>query len=169
MMNSSKDQEILGLVAQAEGLYHRLVLVVGPSGSGKTMVLNKLAMTSQWSFINLSLELSRAMLDLTERQRPLRVQKLLEEIVGATSGAVTVLDNTEILFDVSLKLDPLRLLQAISRDRTVVASWNGLVANGYLTFASPEHQEFKRYPSHELLLSEIRGHATSNGNKRIAQ
>jgi len=76
-MTPSKDQEILSLVAQAESLYHRLVLVVGPSGSGKTTVLNRLAAAKGECVINLGSELSRAMLELTERQRPLRVQKLL--------------------------------------------------------------------------------------------
>ncbi|MBF0133379.1 MAG: BREX-3 system P-loop-containing protein BrxF [Magnetococcales bacterium] len=152
-----KDQEVLRLVTQAESLYHRLVLVVGPSGSGKTTVLNRLAATEGGCVINLGLELSRAMLELTERQRPLRVQKLLEGCLGSPGGAVTWLDNTEILFEASLKLDPLRLLQTISRDRLVVASWNGSVVKSDLTFAVPEHSEFRRYPSRELLLVSLEG------------
>ena len=156
-MTPSKDQEILRLVAHAESLYHRLVLVVGPSGSGKTTALNRLAAAKGECVINLGLELSRAMLELTERQRPLRVQKLLEERLGPPGETVTWLDNTEILFEASLKLDPLRLLQTISRDRLVVASWNGSVVESCLTFAVPEHPEFRRYPSHDLLLVGLDG------------
>lgn len=151
-MNSSQDQEVIRLVGHAQALYHRLVLVVGPSGSGKTTLLNRLAESKGWRVVNLNLELSRQMLELTQRQRALRVQKLLDGIVEQAEGAVIVLDNTEILFDASLKLDPLRLLQAIARDRSVVASWNGVAVDGSLTFAVPEHPEFRKYPSRDLLL-----------------
>jgi hypothetical protein len=63
--------------------------------------------------------------DLTERQRALQLPSLLMDIVNDAAGDVVLLDNIEILFDVSLKQDPLRLLQGLSRNKTVVAAWNG--------------------------------------------
>jgi len=45
--------------------------------------------------------------------------------VGASAADVVLLDNVEVLFDVSLKQDPLRLLQGLSRNKTVVAAWSG--------------------------------------------
>ena len=39
-----------------------------------------------------------------------------------------LLDHLEILFDPALEQDPLRLLQGVSRDRTVVAAWPGTTA-----------------------------------------
>lgn len=155
VMTPSKEQEILQLVNQAKSLYHRLVLVVGPSGSGKTTVLNRLAEAKGWPLVKLNLELAGKLLELTERQRPLQAQKLLNNLLEAIKGEVLVLDNTESLFDASLKLDPLRLLQSLSRDRTLVVGWNGSLREGQLTFALPEHPEFKRYPAPELLLVEL--------------
>ena len=38
-----------------------------------------------------------------------------------------LLDNMEVIFDVGLKQDPLRLLQGLSRNKTVVAAWNGSI------------------------------------------
>ena len=58
---------------------------------------------------------------------------------------LVLLDNIEILFDAALKQDPLRLLQGVSRNRTIVAAWNGTLENRYLTYASPEHPEHRRY------------------------
>ncbi len=63
-----------------------------------------------------------------------------------------VLDNLELLFDVELKQDPLRLLQHISRNRNVVAAWNGHVDGGKLTYAEPGHPEYREYKAKELLL-----------------
>jgi len=63
-----------------------------------------------------------------------------------------MLDNLEILFDVSLKLDPLRCLQDVARDRTVVAAWNGAVTAGHLTYATPDHPEYRRHALEDLVI-----------------
>ncbi len=46
-------------------------------------------------------------------------------MIAAVPGDVVLLDNLEILFDTALEVEPLRLLQVSSRNRTIVASWNG--------------------------------------------
>ena len=84
------------------------------------------------------------MLDLTERERSLRLPDLLDEVVGR-DAALVLLDNIELLFDAAFQHDPLRLLQGVSRNRTIVAAWNGTLENGYLSYAVPDHPEFRRY------------------------
>lgn len=79
------------------------------------------------------------------------MQRSLEEIIGNTNNRVVFLDNLEILFDVSLKLDPLRCFQGLARNRTVVAVWNGSF-DKYLIYAEPEHPEYRRYPKSDLLV-----------------
>jgi hypothetical protein len=136
--------------------YNRLVLLVGPSGSGRTEALRALADAEKVPVLNVGIEISRRLLDLTERQRVLQLPKLLEEAVAALPGNLTILDNTELLFNPVLKQDPLRLLHGLSRDRTIVASWLGDVDGGNLTYAVPDHPEFRRYPSADLLVVCIR-------------
>lgn len=150
-MAAPTSEEIVNKINQAHQLYHRLVLVVGPSGSGKTSLLQEVSKQTGFRSINLNLELSRTLLELTERQRILRLPLLVDEIIGQTGDQVVLIDNLEILFEVSLKQDPLRLLQQTSRNRTVVASWNGTMAGGYLTYAAPNHPEYRRYPAYDLL------------------
>ncbi len=132
--------------------YNRLVLLVGPSGSGRTEALRALANAEKVPVLNVGADISRRLLDLTERQRVLQLPKLLEEAVAGLPGNLMILDNTEVLFNPVLKQDPLRLLQGLSRDRTVVASWLGDVDGGHLTYAVPGHPEFRRYPSADLLV-----------------
>jgi len=72
--------------------------------------------------------------------------------VGVAAGDVVLLDNIEILFDVSLKQDPLRLLQGISRNKTVVAALSGAVKDEHMVYAAPGHPEFKRYSLRDCLV-----------------
>lgn len=144
------DQIVLK-IQEVAALYYRLVIVASPAGSGKTKALQEVAARTRAPLINLNLELSRRLLDLTKKQRALQVPRVLEEVVGSR-GSVLLLDNTEIIFDISLKLDPLRLLQGLSRNRTVVASWNGTVEEGFLVYASPDHPEYQRYAARDLVV-----------------
>ena len=134
-MRESFSQQVIHRIAQASSLYHRLVLLVGPSGSGKTAILREVALQAGYPYINVNLELSRRLLDLTGHQRTLKVPSLLAEIVGTTDNPVIVLDNLEILFDLYLKQNPLGCLQGLSRNRTVVAAWTGTVSGA--SCASP--------------------------------
>jgi len=96
---------------QAAELYHRLVILAAPAGAGKTAALQDVRERTSALLINVNLELSRRMLDLTERRRALQLPRLLAEIVGASAADVVLLDNIELLFEPSLKQDPLRLLE----------------------------------------------------------
>jgi len=139
-------------VTQAAELYHRLVILVAPTGAGKTAALQDVHERTMAPLVNVNLELSRRMLDLTERQRALQLPRLLAEIVGASEADVVLLDNIEVLFDISLKQDPLRLLQGLSRNKTVVAAWSGSVDGEHMVYATPDHPEYKRYPLRDFLV-----------------
>jgi len=149
--------QVMRRLEQVAGLYYRLTLVVAPRGTGKTVALQEVAAGTGTLVTNVNLELSQRMLDLTERQRSLRVLRFLEEITGQTDREIVVLDNLEILFDVALKLDPLRLLQGLSRHRTVVAAWNGSIEGDYITYAVPGHPEYRRYPIRDFLVASPAG------------
>lgn len=145
--------QIMRKVKQTAGLYHRLMLVVAPAGAGKTTALLYVQDRTDASLVNVNLELSRRMLDLTERQRALQLPRLLRDIVSKSEGEMILLDNIEILFDVGLKQDPLRLLQGLSRNKTVVAVWNGTIVEDSLTYATPAHPEYRRYPMRDFLVA----------------
>ena len=143
----------------AEGLYHRLVLLVGESGSGKTELLSDFAGEIGSEVININLQLSAELLVLTEKQRVLHLPEMLDKIVDKEQG-ILVLDNIEILFDQRLKQDPLRLLQLMSRNRSVVAAWNGKIEQGRLIYAQTGHPEHRQYDAKDLLFVGMNGTAT---------
>jgi len=144
--------QIIRKVKQAAELYHRLLLLVAPAGAGKTTALNSVRDLTAAPLVNVNLELSRRMLELTERQRALRLPELLKNVIGSGKNEMILLDNIEVIFDVGLKQDPLRLLQGLSRNKTVVAAWNGTIVENSLIYATQGHPEYRRYPIHDFLV-----------------
>jgi len=160
MQNDRIVQEIRQQLLGVSELYNRLVLVVGLAASGKTASLREFAAVGPYPMFNIGAELSRELLDLNERQRILQLPKLLEEMVSLHDEQLLIFDNTEILFATALQQDPLRLLQQLSRNRTIVASWFGAFEGQDLTHAVPIHPEYRRYPVRDLLFVAANAHGT---------
>jgi hypothetical protein len=139
-------------VNQAANQYYRLVIVAGLPGTGKTAMTQAFACAYGYPIINVNLELSKRLLDLTRVQRSRQVEKLLKEVIASVEGNVVILDNIELLFDTALELEPLRLLQGASRNRTIVATWNGSFNNNTLMHAEPGHPEFVQFKQIEAIV-----------------
>lgn len=172
--------QIIKILPTAKELYNRLVLVVGESGSGKTAVLSNIAQIfdaaplsdaaqkHSTQLINLNLTLSKALLELTARQRILRLPKLMSAIINE-AGSLVLLDNIEILFDEGLKQDPLKLLKGLSRNQLIVASWNGRYEKNKLIYAEPDHPEYKAYDSEDTIIVNMNGTSTIDVENSIKE
>lgn len=66
---------------------------------------------------------------------------VFSDLVSDKNGPL-LLDNTEIIFDQTLALDPIRLLTHLARKVPVVATWSGNYLDGKLTYAIPSHPEY---------------------------
>ena len=132
-------EQIHQAIKSVESLYNKLVLFVDNSNENKSLELIKYCDNQDLKMINVNLELSRQLLGLTNKQRALQLPRLFENILS-DNKEIDVLNNIEILFDVSLKQDPLRLLQNCSRNKTIIALWNGTCFGSKLTYAEPGHQ-----------------------------
>jgi hypothetical protein len=154
-------------IEPARSLYNRLILVAGPAGTGKTAALRAVCEREGFPYLNLNLVLSQHLLEHPSKARPLRLRGALEEILAKEEGQVVVFDNIEILFDPGLKQDPLRLLQLASRNRTIVASWNGDATGRGLNYAVAGHPEYRRYTEVDaILVSAGRDACPSEGDAR---
>ena len=96
-MTSHLSEAVTEKIGHAESLYHRLVLVAGADGSADAAALKAVAEYIDAPLVNVSLELSRQLLDLTERQRRIRVPRLPGGIVAEAAGDIVLLDNVELL------------------------------------------------------------------------
>ena len=146
------EARLVEAIRQAKDQYFRLVLLAGTPGSNKTATLKAVGRENGYPYLNVNMELSKRMLELTRNRRSRQVERLLKEVIASAPGDVVLLDNLEILFDPALEVEPLRLLQVSSRNRTVVASWNGTFKDGTLNYAEPGHPEFLQVKQAEAVI-----------------
>jgi hypothetical protein len=111
--------------------------------------LNEIASHFQQSVINVNLEISEKLLEVPQKQRPLKISSILGDLIGS-GDTPAILDNLEILFDRELKQDPLRLLLSNARNRVVLASWNGIYKDGRLVYAETGHPEYRVYNAQDI-------------------
>jgi len=150
--NVFRDTDCILAVEQAAVRYYKIALVVGSSGSGKTKLLKQICRQIHIPLINLGIELSQKLLPLTTRERKLKTCEILSELIDARDVPRLAVDNTEVIFDPSLMLNPLGLLQSLSRTRLLIWSWNGEVEDGHVTYAYQGHPEYQRIPTSEITL-----------------
>lgn len=132
------------LLEQSTSNFYQLVLVVGRTGTSKTKLLQALCQTQGVSLINLNLELSTRMLELSSRARALRASSIISEIINQNRYPI-VIDNIEALFSTDLKLNPLNLFKSLSRSGPIITSWPGYFENSKLHYAEIGHPEYKEY------------------------
>jgi hypothetical protein len=147
--------QIEEVVPKTSDAYYKLILAVGPARAGKTSALSELSRKRQWPRLNVNLRLSEKLLDLSHRQRAVRVAGILDDTIRSSNSDVVLLDNLELLFAPELAQDPLRLLQALSRNRTIIAAWPGSFDGASLTYAEAGHPEARRYPSPQAVIVDV--------------
>jgi len=145
------------IVDEIAALQTKLILLVGEPGSGKTPLLVKLADSRGGQVLNVGVVLGKRLAALPHRQRPLKVNEELKALADdyVCEKDLVLLDNIELLFDQSLKLDPLELLKRHAHSRRVVAVWPGELREGRLSYAVMGHSEYQDYGLDGLVPFEI--------------
>ena len=114
--------EKLGFVNQQ---FYRLLLIVGPADRNRENILDHVSKKINAPVVNINLDVSRQLLELPEKQRPLNVSKILDSITTSKTKNTFIFKNIELLFNTALGTDPLRLFKNISRNKTIIVAWNG--------------------------------------------
>jgi hypothetical protein len=159
-MNDGVVESMIAKLREARELFFRLVLLVGPSGSGKTECLQETATREGFPLLSLSLDLSRALLPMTDLQRAVQTSGIIQDVLHDTDSDVVLVDNPELVFSPALKQDPLRLLESLSRSRTLAVAWPGQVDGACVTYAEPEHPEHRRYAIKDFLVVDAQAEET---------
>jgi len=138
---------VLDEISQVAKTYHRLLLLVARTSADASRYMTDLATRLGHPVTNLNAELSSAMLDVPHRQRQLKAHKFVGDIVDGEATDLVLFDHTDILFSPALQLDAVALLKSLSRNKTVVATWQGEIKGGKVQHAEEWHPE---YQSHSI-------------------
>ena len=145
-MTDLRFPELLDTIRATQGAYHKLTILAGGARSGKTKLLRQVADQLGFPIINLSLLLSQRLLSQSRRQRSLNAEAVAIDVIDEHLKSGLCLDDTELLFDTTLKTNPLVFLQDISRNRHIVATWSGGVSGGELRYGHTGHPDYFSQP-----------------------
>lgn len=144
------------LVDDIGSLHSKLILLINQTDSGKTALIAELANQRDMKIMNVGTTLGSRLTAIPQRQRALQTNVILRELANEyANGDLLLLDNIELLFDQTLKLDPLDLLKRHAHSRRVVAVWPGELIDGRLTYAQMGHPEYQDYGLDGLVPFEI--------------
>lgn len=134
---------------RASQMYHRLLVIVTKDDIGVGRYIGEGLEVRR---INVGEKLGEELLEIPASRRPLKVAGLLAALLDDVVDDRVLLDNIEILFEDSLKVEPLALLRSVSRRRLVMVIWRGEIETGNLVYGVPGHPEYRNYPARDVAL-----------------
>ena len=141
------------LVAEVGDLQSKLILLVG--NGGKTRLLRTLAQRLNAAPFNVGVKLGQRLAATPVSERGFSTNELLREITDSARGdAPLMLDNLEVLFEPSLKINPLDLIKRLAHARSVVAVWPGELRDDRLVYARLGHPEYRDYTRDGIVVLE---------------
>ena len=145
-INSDNAIENLELIIGKKSRPHNgLILVIGQPKSGKTDLLWKFSEIWNTRVINVGASLSRNLTLVSEKTRHLQASTILDKIISQNArNNILLLDKIEILFDNTLKINPLQLIKRYGKTNCVIAEWPGELTGNHLQYAvgHPEHRRY---------------------------
>lgn len=104
-----------------------------------------------WPILPLGEKLTPILLPLLPRERERMASRLLaDELPTPSPAGPLLLSQIDLLFEPSLRLDPLALLRGLSRQRPLIVAWPGSYQDGVLAYAVPEHSHYRTWPKPDL-------------------
>jgi len=150
MENSIIVDHVLEKLGFVNRQFYRLLLIIGPSERGQENIVIQVSEKINAPVVNINLDVSRKLLELPEKQRPINAAKILDSIIKSLTKNIFIFKNIDLLFHAALETDPLRLFKNISRNKTLIIAWNGSIKDNYLIYAAPGHPDYKKYPTSDL-------------------
>lgn len=138
-----KSHEFSSLIKTLYNQYYKLIIIAGGTHNERTSYLKSLSSNEQ--HINLNLYMSTKLLDVPVKKRSLMALDILNQLLVDFEKDILYIDHIELLFLPELKLDPLKALQNLSRNKTLVISWPGEYKENALIYAEPWHPEYRAY------------------------
>lgn len=143
-----KIAELASLANAACSAHYRLVWLVGASAGDRSVLLRVFSNSEEGTLLDIGQAMSKALLEIPASLRPASVEECFSDLLDTAESRLVCLDRLEILFEPSLRLDPVELVKGASRHQTIIASWPGRKEGRSFVFGPEGH------PAHFLIPSE---------------
>ncbi len=104
----------------------------------------------EYKSLDMNCLLSEQLINVPKQDRPKVIAQMVADLINAVDSEVVLLIGLEILFDRSLAVDPIRLLVACAKNKTLLVCWPGDKTSSGLSYASPSHPEYRTYKTSDL-------------------
>ena len=101
----------------------------------------------RWPMVSIGTVLGEALQDVEHTRRPNASFTVLSQAIQVHVSGPVLCTDSDILFEPSLHLDPLRLLRETSRVAPLIVTWAGGYDGGVLTYATanPLHAHYRAW------------------------
>ena len=128
---------------------HKLIIVVSTKNTHDSL-LEKLQTIEKIDCLNLNFHLSKILIQLSKNEFNDPVE-IIENLLSENSSKDIILfSNINILFDSTLKWNPMDILKKLSRNHFLIVFWEGNTNENNLQYAVQSHLEFYQYPLQDL-------------------
>jgi hypothetical protein len=149
-------ERLIQLIEEVAIRNSKLILLVGKRERDRTLLLEQVAPLKGTQVVNVGVSFASRLAGLPSRQRALVSADTFRTLLDSGGKEqMAFLDRLEVLFDKTLRLDPLELLRRHAQARCVIASWPGELREGRLTYADLGHPEKQDYAVEGLVPFEI--------------
>ena len=131
---------------------HTCLLLVHPAVSRLEDAANELLSVYDWPRLSVGRELSPVLLSETPQRRSRTVRQWMKTHLRDISPGPVLCTEIDLLFELTLKLDPLRLICDVSRVTRLVVTWPGSYVDDVLAYAVPDHSHYRTWRKPEVLI-----------------
>ena len=119
------------------------MLLVHPETDVLTKTVDELVNNYELPNLDIGMTLSEVLLPIKLGERSRFVRTWLGKEISDFSSNPILVTNIDLLFEPSLKLDPLQLFRGIGRRGMVIVMWPGEFDGSNLSYAVPEHRNYQ--------------------------
>lgn len=131
---------------------HTCLLLVHPAVSRLEDAANELLSVYDWPRLSVGRELSPVLLSETPQRRSRAARQWMKTHLREMSPGPVLCTNIYLLFEPTLKLDPLRLMRDASRVTRLVVTWPGSYMDDVLAYAVPDHSHYRIWRKPEVFI-----------------
>lgn len=117
--------------------WHKLIFICNV----ESIVDQIVSLNSDIEVLNVNLILSESLVSVSKNKYPLYVEDVMQQKIN-NSSKIYLLQYIDILFDPVLQINPIRLLENISKRNKLIVIWPGVYKKEHLIYAENGHPEY---------------------------